>query len=75
MINQAPFLVVGIPLFTALFIGLIGIYKPKLTKLIGCIGILFGTISAINLFKEVNSTGESISYFFGGCIYNWWTSN
>ncbi len=66
MINQAPFLVVGIPLFTALFIGLIGIYKPKLTKLIGCIGILFGTISAINLFKEVNSTGESISYFFGG---------
>ena len=66
MINQAPFLVVGIPLFTALLIGIIGVFQPRLTKPIGFLGILLSSLAAMLLFKTVSENGVQ-AYFFG----NW----
>ncbi|RAP23551.1 hypothetical protein DID73_02050, partial [Candidatus Marinamargulisbacteria bacterium SCGC AG-343-K17] len=66
MITQAPFLVVGIPLFTALIMGMFGLMFPSLVTLIGFIGISFASISAIVLFNNVSLNGVQ-EYFFG----NW----
>ncbi len=66
MIVQAPFLVVGIPLFTALLIGSIGIYKPSIVRPLGFIGITLATLSSIILFNDINVNGDSLHYFFGG---------
>lgn len=66
MISQAPFLVVGIPLFTALIIGVFGLIFPSLVTIVGFIGISFGAFSAITLFQIINSNGIQ-RYFFG----NW----
>ena len=66
MIAQAPFLVVGIPLFTALLIGSIGIYKPAVVRLFGFIGITFASISSIMLFNDIKTNGDTLHYFFGG---------
>ncbi len=67
MINQAPFLVVGIPLFTALLIGIFGIYLPKIVNILGFIGISLSTVAAIFLFKEVGENGVQ-EYFFGNWV-------
>ena len=66
MIAQAPFLVVGIPLFTALIMGVFGLIYPSIVRLIGCIGITLATISSVVLFNEVSTNGIQ-EYFFG----NW----
>lgn len=66
MITQAPFLVVGIPLFTALIMGVFGLIYPSIVRLIGCIGITLGAISSVVLFNAVSANGIQ-EYFFG----NW----
>lgn len=66
MIAQAPFLVVGIPLFTALIMGVFGFIYPSIVRLIGCIGITLATISSVVLFNAISVNGIQ-EYFFG----NW----
>ena len=66
MISQAPFLVVGIPLFSALIMGVFGLIFPSIVRLVGCIGISLATISSIALFNNVKANGIQ-EYFFG----NW----
>ncbi|MEK9726884.1 MAG: proton-conducting transporter membrane subunit [Candidatus Margulisiibacteriota bacterium] len=67
MTNQLPFLVVGIPLFTALFIGIFGLFNKSLIRPIGIVGILLSTLSAIQLFLTVTKSNVPVEYFFG----NW----
>ena len=66
MINQTPFLVVGIPLFTALLMGAVGIFFPYILTGLGLVGMSLATWSAIALFMSVSKEGV-IHYFFG----NW----
>ncbi|MGA0241903.1 MAG: complex I subunit 5 family protein [Candidatus Marinamargulisbacteria bacterium] len=65
MINQIPFLVVGIPLFTALIMGVSSIISPRLTRWMGGVGVFLGMVAAIQLFQQVKTHGV-VSYFFGG---------
>tara|TARA_A100001015_G_scaffold224990_1_gene253870 strand:- start:763 stop:2235 length:1473 start_codon:yes stop_codon:yes gene_type:complete len=66
MSNQLPFLVIGIPLFTALLIAIVGVLRPRLVTLIGSTGMLLSTLSSILLFKTVQELGVQ-TYHFG----NW----
>ena len=67
MINQLPFLVVGIPLFSALLIGIFGYRFPKVVRPIGFVAITVSTISSILLFKLVEKQ-NIVEYFFGGWL-------
>ncbi len=69
MISQTPFLVVGIPLFTALLIGSIGIYFPQTIRALGLIGVSFGFLASFSLFNHIKVNGDKLNYFFG----NWET--
>ena len=66
MINQAPFLVVGIPLFSALLMGSFAVFFPSLVTIIGIAGVSLGGIASVILFQEVRQFGD-ITYEFG----NW----
>jgi multicomponent Na+:H+ antiporter subunit D len=66
MINQLPFLVVGGPLFTALFIAMAWPFFPSLIRPIGWIGMFISTGTSIALFNHVSKT-NSLTYNFG----NW----
>ncbi|MGC6367667.1 MAG: complex I subunit 5 family protein [Candidatus Marinamargulisbacteria bacterium] len=66
MINHLPFFVVGIPLFTALFMGALNHKFPNIVKWLGGMGISAGGYFAIQLFNHVNKNG-AVEYFFG----NW----
>ena len=66
MINQLPFYVVGIPLFTALIIGVLAIVQPKLVRLTGLVGIISGAYASLTLFLTVQQSGAQY-YTFG----NW----
>jgi multicomponent Na+:H+ antiporter subunit D len=66
MTTQAPFLVVAIPLFTALIMGVFGLIYPSIVRWVGGIGISFAAISSVVLFNTVSSNGIQ-EYFFG----NW----
>jgi multicomponent Na+:H+ antiporter subunit D len=65
MTSQLPFYVVGVPLFTALFIGSLGVFYPALVRVFGVVGMALGGMAAIALFGLVKSQGV-VSYFFGG---------
>ena len=67
MISQLPFYVVGVPLFTALLIGVLGAINAKWVRIIGGIGISLATVAAIQLFNLVGSLNTPVEYFFG----NW----
>ena len=67
MINQLPFLVVGIPLFTALIIGVVGLMIPSSVTLIGFLGISLASVASVLLFNTVSDHGIQ-EYFFGNWI-------
>ena len=62
MMNNLPFLVVGIPLFTALLMGALNYWYPKIVRPLGIIGISFATYYSIKLFNYVNNNGV-VEYF------------
>ena len=66
MIEQAPALIVVIPLISALFITIIGLYQPRVSWLLTIITFALTSIFAFICLKQVVTVGP-ISYVFG----NW----
>ena len=66
MIEQAPALIVVIPLISALFITIIGLYQPRVSWLLTIITFALSSIFAFICLKQVVTVGP-ISYVFG----NW----
>ena len=66
MIEQAPALIVVIPLISALFITIIGLYQPRVSWLLTIITFALTSIFAFICLKQVVTVG-TISYVFG----NW----
>ena len=64
LVTTFIFLVVGIPLFTALLIGSIGIYFPQIIRALGLIGVSFGFLASFSLFNHIKVFYDYIYIFY-----------